>query len=163
MEILKLTDSDSVRTALGVTDKDVSEEYFDQSDLETELELQLHSWLPDYTSIVATAVSGSPTTDEERAFSHLCMYAKYFCADVVSKSTNFMVAQMESDGENEYQRYQDNKLEKLIDSIHRKISKHRAFLADYAASTFSADEEVTTYSQFGKASPSSDPVTGEST
>ena len=163
MEILKLTDSDSVRTALGVTDKDVSEEYFDQSDLETELELQLHSWLPDYISIVTTAVSGSPTADEERAFSHLCMYAKYFCADVVSKSTNFMVAQMESDGENEYQRYQDNSIDKLVGSIRRKLATHRDFLANYAVTAFSADAETTTYSQFGKATPAYNPVTGETT
>ncbi len=163
MDILKLTDSDSILTVLGITSADVDDKYFDQSDMEVEVELHFESWLPNYTDIISEGTTNTPSVAQKTAHKHMGIYVKYFCADMVSKSSNFMLSQMESDGENEFQRFQDNRLEKLVDSIHRKMSTHRAYLANYSVTTFNTTEEITTYSQFGKATPDTDPVTGETT
>jgi len=164
MDIGNLTTTEAIRAALGASsEEDLTDTDISNNTPELELELDLKSWLPDFDSIRDAGILTTATEAQKTAYQHLKMYAKYFCADLISRSANFSMPQMITDGQNEVQRFQENKWKELRESLRRRMAIHRTYLSDYAVSEFSRTEETTQYSLFGKATPSFNPVTGEQT
>lgn len=163
MDILNLTSTEAIRATIGASTEDLSDSNILESDIEAELQVNLLEWLPAYDTIRDAGVVTGSSDAETLAYQHLQLYSKYFCADIVNRASNFAMAQMISDGENEVQRFQDNQWERLTDSIRRRMAVHRKYLITYAKSVLSGADETTSYSQFGKATPAFDPITGETT
>lgn len=154
--ILALTDTDEVRATIGADDKDLSDTYIMSASPEDDLKADLLTWVPTYQTIITEGTGGSPTTEQELKYLRLKVYAKNFISWLVASAAQHSLAQKVSDGSNEMSRFTNNKLAELLARLEDRMKASKAELEKLIDST-----STSTYSQFGTASPSYDPVTNE--
>ena len=153
--LLSLTDSDEVRATVGVDDSDFPDATVSAMGLDNDLEADLLTWLPTYTTVISEGTTGTPTSDQRLKYLNLKNYAKYFCAYLVASASQLMAPQKESDGANELQRFTTDKLTDLLARLSAKRDKYRSDI-EYQENAGSY-----THSLFSTVSPTYDPVANE--
>jgi len=157
VSFLALTDTDETRSALGVDTTDITDEGICDMHPEDDLEADLLGWLPTYQSvIIAEGLSASPTTEQRLKFLKLKIYAKYFIAVIVVTSGINSILQKASDGSNEGIRFTNITLKDLKNDLIEARDSAKSELELLVTPTLE-----TSYSHFGSASPTYDPVTNE--
>jgi hypothetical protein len=78
--IILYTTSAAVTAALGLTDRDLTEQQFVDADLEVELRVELNQWVPAHAAIAAYPDLPAPTPAQLNAYDLLTLASKYFCA-----------------------------------------------------------------------------------
>jgi len=83
ISILALTDTDQVRSIVGLSERDLDDAKFDP--IRTGLELKV--WLTglgiDYATIISDGTTGSPTTIQTSRYDYLMLTSTYKCATII--------------------------------------------------------------------------------
>lgn len=145
MDILGLTTFDQVRGVLTVSVRDLPDSVLQNYGLEDDLDVDLSSWLEDYTTKVA---------DSPRIAKLVNLYAKYRCAAWLAASgQNFIYTQM-SDGTNQAQRSDTEGFQALRIHLESRALHYREKVQEELS-----EESVVVAPLFGRVSPTRDPVT----
>lgn len=149
MDLLSLTTTEAIRATLGISADtlELEDQVFEDLEIEDALEVELNVWLPDP---VATMIS-SASLDQLKL---LRQAARYTGSLLLLPALLTMTASKQSDGQNEFQR-QDRDILLLKRELEGKLNQYRNLLLDALSVT-----TVKTFTLFGRASPSFDPVTG---
>lgn len=156
VNFLQITDSDMVRSVLGIDETDVSDALICNMNPEEDLEADLLTWAPTYATIITEGLTSSPTTVQRLKLLKLRLYCKYFIAAMVASGGQNSILQKESDGANEAVRFTNVKLSKLQEDIQKKVDS----LKEELELLIDPDSGVG-FSLFGSVSPAYDPVTNE--
>jgi hypothetical protein len=156
VSFLALTDTDEIRSAIGVDLTDLTDDIIVDRKPEEDLESDLLMWVPTYATIISEGVTGTPTTAQRLKFLKLKIYARYFLSAIVTSSGINSILQKKSDGANEAIRYTNVKLSELTEALYKRADQAKADLLYLIA-----EEDSTIYSPFGTAPPAYDPVTNE--
>lgn len=152
---LSYTDTDAIRAALGVTEKDVSDAQLAGRSLEKELNLDLMSWVSNHETIAETADFG--TAANLALFDAISLYSTYFCAKIVLTSLQLAALQSVSDGKNAMSRFAPIDWDKLYDRISERVAFYRTFILENNLALTTTTTKLTQFSIVGSAY---DPVTG---
>lgn len=154
VSFLALTDTDEVRSAIGVDSTDLEDSMITDRRPEDDLEADLLTWLPTYQTVISDGLAATPTTDQTLKLLKLKIYAKYFISALVVSSGINSILQKQSDGSNEAIRFTNVKLSDLKKDLQEKSDQAKEDLKKLVDTTFS-----NTVSQFSTVSPDYDPVT----
>lgn len=156
--ILTLTDTDEIRSALGVDDKDIADALITNLNPEVDLQADLMTWVPTYQTIISEGAAGTPTDEQTLKYLKLKLYAKYFISAIFASSGGNSILQKLSDGSNEGTRFTNVSLAKLQLDLQGRADGAKAALELLITPTTGAS-----YSHFGTVQPAYDPVTNTET
>jgi hypothetical protein len=147
------TTTEKVRAALGVTDNEVLNEFFNQ-DLGTALELDLLDWYPDHAAVWAAYKAPVASVPERRAGMALQLFSMWFCTAEIAMLWLAMPQRI-SDSKDDMRRFVDVDLKAIVENAKNKRDTYhdQLLLLDDPDTVFG-------YTQMGSASPGYDPVTG---
>lgn len=152
------TDTDAVRSVLGITEEDIKDDDLVARDLLRELRIDLNTWLPTHAAIYAYGDLTTPTDTQVTQYDLLVTYAKYYCALLVARSTLALAAaQQVGDGKNTMARFTPFSLQQLQEQLAGKVMEMKNALA----TLFSAEATtVVSLAQFTGVGQAIDPVVG---
>lgn len=141
------TDTDQIRSVLGIDDRDMTDAQIADRNLAKELRLDLVSWLATHATL-----NTSGTENEKDA---LNLYCTYFCAALVAVSVQMAAPQKVSDGKDSLDRFA------TIDwaNITRKLNERTEFYRKLMQQLMGETTVTTTYSLFSAVGLANDPVT----
>lgn len=155
--IFGVTDTDAVRSALGVAEEEVGDAYIESSKVELELEEDLADWCSlDIGALVANSELTSPDAVQLRQLKLVSLYAKYFCAYVLAQAADLLFVERQGDGQNESQRSRRTSYDSLIDRLLASMNKYRDMVNASAGDPVSSPASV-----FSGVTPGFDPVAYE--
>lgn len=149
-----LTSSEAIRATLGVSDDsdELPDSAFLAADLETEIELEMETWLSRMANTSVSAVNASTASRAKKAIP-IC--AKYIGALLLLPALSTATASKHSDGQDEFQR-QDRDIEELRETLQALLNRYQAVILD----DLGASATTLAFSIMGSASPAFDPITG---
>lgn len=151
---LKLTDTDQVRSVIGIDATDVTDTQICDMKPEEDLESSLLSWVPAYQTVISEGATAAATADQKLKYLKLKLFSKYFVAGMVVTSGWNSILQKQSDGANEGIRFTNITLNQLKNHIEGKAAKLQEELLNLIV-----PDTVEAYPQFSAVSPTFDPVT----
>jgi len=153
----KGTDTDQVRSVLGLTEKDLSDKDFDVPSVELELIMALTEDGIDYTTVISEGTGASPSADQTKRYNYLRLYSIYSCAVILIPRLRLAAVQKIGDGDNSMERFTKPQFEKLQKSYESKVESFR--IALQSAISGSATQ-TTINSPLSGVPPTYDPVVG---
>lgn len=158
MQTLLYTDTDQVRSVLGLTDKDLDDAQLVSRRLDIELKLDLVSWLPTYDALYLAGQEDEAEAEAVTIADALAMYSTYFCAGLVGMSIPLGAMQSISDGKNSLSRFTPLMWQELIATAQERAAFYKNLLQELVSSATGA---VVNYAQLTIVGQSPDPVLGE--
>jgi hypothetical protein len=126
--IILYTTSAAVTAALGLTDRDLTEQQFADADLEVELRADLYAWLPAHAVIAAYPDLPAPTPAQLNAYDLLTLASKYFCAWRMAQGLALSAPMaIKTEGESSMTRINFNAKE-MQDAMFSGYSKYKGLL-----------------------------------
>lgn len=150
------TDTDFLRSLLGVSEKDLPDKRLIDRNLEKELSMDITSWMSNHAAISNLVNMGTATESEVATMDAITMYSAYFCAKLIIPSLQLGVAQAISDGKNSMDRFSAVDWDKLNDRMSERVAFYKKIAQGYMSLP---EPSQTTFSPFSIANPASDPVT----
>lgn len=158
ISILALTDTDQVRSIVGLSERDLDDAKFDP--IRTGLELKV--WLTglgiDYATIISDGTTGSPTTIQTSRYDYLMLTSTYKCATIIMPRVRMVSAQKLGDGDNTMERFVSPGFDQMVNDFRAATSSYLKSLVAAIASTTVAT--VAGVSPLSGVAPGYDPVTG---
>ncbi len=155
MVTILYTNSDSIRSAVGVTVSEVRDAALSALNLDKALLADLGEWCPTHAAIDAAARAASPTEEELAKGRYLELYCMWFCARMVADNPTAFPSEL-TDGKAGYKRFNVD-FDQLSEKANGRMRQYKNLLLNAIQGTTSV---VTAPSLFGKATPGYDPVTG---
>jgi hypothetical protein len=150
---------DQIRTATGVSVKELSNDELDNSGIEFDVELEVSTWLPSSASLTQIYDDGSdPAATQQQKCQMYAMaaYCKYAAAYFLMQTGVMKFAKKLSDSNNAIERDSRDD-EKLLKVLAAQMQKYKnKFLELYNEPA----DEFDTAIFMGSVSPNFDPVTG---
>lgn len=156
MQTILYTDTDRVRSVLGVDEKDVSDSSITARDLEKELRLDLLSWMPAHSTLHGTGSSSAASDTEQSLADAITLFSTYYCAVLVVKSLQLAAPQTVSDGKNTMSRFATMDWQQLTFHLKERLAFYKVFIQNSASSS---TPTAPVYNPFQGALLSIDPVT----
>ena len=154
MQSIIYTDTDRIRSVLGVDDKDIKDNQVTDRDLEKELRLDLLSWVSNHAALYTTGTTGTPTEPQKSVADALTLYSTYFCAILVVKSLQLAAPQAIADGKNSLSRFAAMDWQGMSAHLKERAAFYKTFIQDATATN-----AVTVYTAFAGVGLAVDPVT----
>lgn len=154
MTTILYTSSDSIRAAIGVTEREISDSTLTGLNLSDQLELALDSVYPDHTAL---AQNQSRPADA-KLYKVLTLYCQYQGALLVAPSYQMLLVKKISDGDASNERFEDD-LENTLNRLAAVRDRYARILQDAAngdSAPATASAPLPVFS-----APSYDPVTNE--
>lgn len=155
-DILNVVSFSTVRAVLGISETDAPDEVMSAFGLTDDLKLDLSEWLEDYQAILANTWTGT-AANREYIYPRVVAYTKYQCAGMVCKALPGLMLKRISDGENESQRFDGIKFEKIAEQMFGQAGRYR----EQIENRISSSTATATVNFFGVVAPDYDPVVGE--
>jgi len=155
MQTILYTDTDRIRSVLGVDDQDLSDTKITDRDLVKELRLDLLSWTPTHAALHAAGILNTATETEQSIADAITLFSTYFCAVLVIKSIQLSAPQAISDGKNSMSRFAVIDWQALTLYLKERMAFYKVFVQDSA----SAAPVTVTYNLFAGVGMSTDPIT----
>ena len=152
MDILHTT-AESIRAALGVTVREISDQQLTDLNLEIQLEVDLDEIYPTHEADYIAGGLGGASDAEIRLKNIIILYCQYQGAAFVLPGIQNFAYQKISDGGTEMQRFSKDNIDKTKEEILGLRDKYRAVLLESAVSE--------PLSVLALITPSFDPVTNE--
>jgi hypothetical protein len=152
------TDTDQIRSVLGISRKDLSDEQLVSRNLEKELQLDLSSWVPNHALIYSSANSGAATDIQQNMADSITLYSTYYCAKLVLTTLQMGLKKSISDGKNALNRFDTVDWDKLYDRMSERVTFYRQYVTANNQ-TISSVAPVSRV-MFSIVGSSRDPVTG---
>jgi len=134
MQTILYTDTDQVRSALGLDAEDMSDAMITSRNLEMELSLDLAGWIPTHSSLYAAGIANTATEEEKNVSSSLVLYSTYFCCDLVFDSVQMAAPQSVSDGKNSMSRFTPQDWQKIEDRIKARKASYKKMAQELSSS-----------------------------
>jgi len=150
------TDTDRVRSVLGISEKDMSDERLTVRDLEKELNFDLTSWVTNLQTLLDNVNSGTATAIESSIVDAIGLYSTYFCARLVVPSLQMGALHSVSDGKNTMDRFATVNWDQLYDRMSERTAFYKKFISDNNVSV----SITQVFKPFSLASAAYDPVRG---
>jgi len=148
------TNTDAIRSSMGVDDVEIPDEKMSALHLEEELLLDLSIWLPNAQQIFDDAeFSAVPTLDQIQKGRTLKLFSQWFCA-ARALSIWLYYPQRISDGVQDMRRFSNLDLDELAKNAEKTANKYKGILLGLEGTP------IQFHALLGKASPNYDPVTG---
>lgn len=144
------TNTDQIRGIAGLSAKDVSDDDIVARGLETELLVELQSWLPDHETVSITET----TADDIYQKNCLELYCAYLGAALVVNSP-LLILQTVGDGQNEMARFSSLDLKQIAADLTTRAGFFRGEIQRLHSAA-----AATTFQPFTAAGLAVDPVTG---
>ena len=155
--LLGVTNSDAVRTALGVSDEELNDEYIESSEVAIELQEDLADWCSlSISDLIDNFESSTPDADKLRQLRLISLYAKYFCAYTIAQAADLLFVERQGDGQNDSQRSRRTSYNDLLNRLSASMNKYRDMVNASAGDPVSSPASV-----FSGVIPGFDPVTYE--
>ncbi len=138
MQAIAYTDTDQIRSVLGVDAKDMPDAQIMARALDKELKLELTRWLPSHSTLFTAGTIGTPGEAEVAIADALQLYSTYFCAVLVIPSTQLAAPQAVSDGKNSMTRFAVNDWGRMKLELQEKQAYYKDMLVELSASTVSS-------------------------
>ena len=158
MATILYAELDGIRSVLGVSSKEMSDEQLSTRMLEQELRLDLANWVGNHVTLADAVNSGIATTTEIDTFDALGLYSTYFCAKLIVTSLQLAAIQSVSDGKNAMNRFTTIDYEQLYSRLSERVSFYKKFVTDNNSVTTTA--ATVAFKPFSIVGSSYDPVTG---
>lgn len=152
--ILSLTDSDQVRAALGLSSRDVDDQFFIDRKADRELRLALFEWFPNYASEYSSWTTNASANQEK--IDLLESYATYQTAYIISSGLSMMALQKVSDSKFTAARFEGIDLDSISELMRSKANQLKTRLQEVLGTAHDGPVNL-----FSSVAPSYDPVTGE--
>jgi hypothetical protein len=155
MQTLLYTDTDRIRSVLGVDAEDISDAQITDRNLEKELRIDLLSWIPTYAALVTTGTTAGATDSAQSIADAITLYCTYYCSVLVVKSVQLSAPQSVSDGKNTISWSGSVDWQALSLHLKERMAFYKVFLQD----SLTATPVVPVYNPFVGVSIATDPVT----
>lgn len=134
------TNTDRIRSVLGLSAKDMSDAQVTDRNLATELRLQLASWLPTYATHYTAGKAPGATEALADIADGIELYCTYYCAQIIATSPSLSLAtpQQVSDGKNQISRFNQQDWENFRRLLEGKANHYRAIVEKAVNSVSSA-------------------------
>jgi hypothetical protein len=153
--ITAYTDTDAIRSALGVTDNEVTDAMLVDQRLALELTVDLDGWADGHAAAFAAgSLQGADAAAQLKA-NYISLYAQWYCAERVITNMKLAIPQMISDGKTEMRRFQMMDM----DAVERAASARAAHYKSLLSLALGGTAE-TVMSFASRSTPTYDPVTG---
>lgn len=149
------TTADAVRGCIGVTNSELLDSMLKEQNLGLELEVDLKSWLPGYTSLYETGKLTGAQDAERLISSYITLYAQWFIAEQALNLMVLAIPQMISDGKSEMRRFQVQDIETLQNSAKGRVMRYKSLLQESQGVDTTAS-----YSPVVRGIPNYDPISG---
>lgn len=124
------TNSDAVRAAIGIKERDYSDKDISNFNLEKKLSLDLRAWLPSHAAISEAAEQATATDGEKDMGAALELYSTAFAALDMLQTLRLGVAQSVSDGKNQFSRFSSVDWAALETALIANMRQYRRLLED---------------------------------
>lgn len=152
------TDTDRVRSVLGITFKDMTDDQMVIRDLEKELILDVSSWVSNLEALKEIVNMGTATAEEVNVLDAIGLYSTYFCARLVIPSLQLGAAHSISDGKNAMDRFASINWDQLYDRISERVKFYKQYVQDNNV-IVGGTSTTSVYKPFALVSSSYNPVT----
>jgi hypothetical protein len=149
------TDTNQIRSVLGVELEDLSDTTITDRNLEKELRLDLLSWSPTHAALHAAGATVGATELAQSIADAITLYSTYFCSVLVVKSLQLAAPQSISDGKNTMSRFSTIDWQALTGHLKERLAFYKVFVQDSTSATPTAP----VYNLFSGLGLSTDPVT----
>lgn len=147
------TNTDQIRSALGISLEDMPDTVITDRSLATELSVDLHTWLPTHATIAADVSTAQAVFLSDS----LKLYCAYFCAAAIAESPLAFIQKI-SDGKNSADRFTNLDWKEIVNGLTSRMAGFKqAILAVVSPTNPLA---LTYVKQFSRIQPANDPVTG---
>jgi len=149
------TDTDQIRSVLGVDSSDISDQALLDRNLDKELRLDLLSWLPTHAALYAVGVATDASETARSTSDAITLYCTYYCAVLSAQSLKFSAPQQVGDGKNTLSRFPTMDWDKLIRDLSGRAAYYKGIVSDLTAQTAT----VASITLFSGVALAVDPVT----
>lgn len=122
------TDTDAVRAALGVNEREVSDSQIVNLQVADHISLELVEVYPTHETLKAAIDANSATVEEKLTFKRLRLYCQYEAAVMMLPSLQMWAFQRVSDGDAEAHRFLPEDIDKTVERITGMRDKYKAQL-----------------------------------
>lgn len=156
ISIYEYTDSDAVRSCLGLDSSDCPDSVFEDSNMDMQLEAELSVWLPTHAAIAAAGIEAAATDAEILKYNYLVLYSQFYCAYQISKRPMQFI-RLQGDGKAQMARF-ETAIKNVTPFALAEMVKYKTLLnnAVNGGTGYSTDVKVV-----GISTPAVDPVTGD--
>lgn len=155
MATILYTDTDQIRSVIGVDESDVSDKSLIDRNLDKELRLDLISWLPTHAALYAAGAATDASEASRSISDSITLYCTYYCAVQAANSLRMSAPQQVSDGKNSLTRFQTIDWNQIIKELSSRAAYYKGIISDLTAQTLS----VTSITLFAGVGLAVDPVT----
>ena len=154
-----LTKYTEVLIQLGVDTSEFSEQEFNNSGIQDELQLDLLQWFPQYQSLSSDTAPDADIVAQKLA---LKIYCKVFCAEQIAITAPMKFIQQDGDGDNASKRFQSaSSLSDFKQDLANKRADMKSAVLGYATIFSPTEKAVSITTNFmASASPAVDKITG---
>lgn len=124
------TNTDAIRAALGLTEKELTDQFVADLEVVDMLKIELRSVYPAHVVLFNLITVGSPTSSDLDTWEVLRQYAKYEAACYLLPQFQMLVTQKISDGDAEVTRFQSNNLNETIERLKAMRDLYRNMLVN---------------------------------
>jgi hypothetical protein len=154
MQSILYTDTDKLRSMLGVSDKDISDSQITDRGLDKELQFDLLSWVPTHSVKYRDGRLPNSTPEQKALADAISLYSTYFCSSLMVKSLQLATPQSISDGKNALSRFTSMDW----NGVYAHLTERAAFYKTFVQETLTATASSVVYKPFSGVSLSVDPV-----
>jgi hypothetical protein len=130
MQTIAHTNTDKVRSVLGVDAKDVTDLQITDRDIEKELLLDLLSWVPTHATLYTTGTTSYANSTDKSIADAIGLYCTYFCSILMLKSLQLATPQTVSDGKNSMNRFATMDWSGLASHLKERAAFYKLFVQD---------------------------------
>lgn len=122
------TDTDAVRAALGVTEREVSDSQIVNLQVADHLSIELETVYSAHATLKAAIDANTATAEQKSLYNKLRLFCQYEAAVLLTSNLQMWAFQRVSDGDAEAHRFMPEDLDKTIDRISGLRDKYKALV-----------------------------------
>jgi uncharacterized membrane protein (UPF0182 family) len=153
--LFSYTDSDKLRSVLGVSVEELEDAIIAYRDLEKEINVSLHDWLPNHATIYGAGNGIGATADQVYQADLLVLYCTYYAGFLVLTSPLTAIQKI-SDGKNLTERFSSTDPKAMQGALLLRAQNYQGLLLAAQGQTTTNSLMLT---QFSGAGLADDPVT----
>lgn len=138
MQDILYTDTDQIRSVLGLDEKDLSDEQITDRNIEKELNLDLVGWMGDHAVVYNTGTDLEASSVEKNIADALILYATYYCCGLTIVSLQMATPQAVSDGKNSLSRFTPSNWQEIENTVKERAAFYKKLLQELTSSITSA-------------------------
>lgn len=156
ISIYAYTNSDAVRSSLGMDAGDCPDRNFEDSNMDMQLEADLNTWVPTHATIDSEGVQTGASAAQIAKRNYLILYSQFFCAYQIAKRPMQFI-RLHGDGKSQMARF-ETAFKEVAPAALAEMEKYKNLLSNAVSG---GTGYSTSLKVVGISTPAVDPVTGD--